>query len=478
MSDEKYEDHVHDLERNIGSFGFKSVHGHRLDQTDAVAGLSDEWKTGAGRARLLGRTPVSLDRDRILYSDDLRRQDDKFHVLFFGSTRLARTYTSHTLKTAHVARVIAPRIGLNAELTEAMVLGSKVGGVPFLHVGKKVVSSWVQEKIENLDADRTVNPNESNSALFSIDSQTGDALFPSWLDKIQSRDLKVRVSQLLPWAVDSTAAAAYASGQQSYWSLTLNPYTLGAKTNAYMAQTMYGVWRHSLVSQTALTSEFHHKLQVSGVERSISDSDATHEAVLGRYCDDITWVLENLNEASRVAALDGASTAHQALGNLYGRDFDAEVLSALGISDTGALYTYFIDDLVKTTKATMQKDGDASSTARETEQLVGLSNQGERTLEKMKDYLSNNVFSHERVEFRNETLKGITRTALNILYKSFEDELPRRIERNARLTGWASAEMLKLARDSLKEPVHRVQVAVDVLSAMSDREVFELVGLE
>jgi len=65
-----------------------------------------------------------------------------------------------------------------------------------------------------------------------------------------------------------------------------------------------------------------------------------------------------------------------------------------------------------------------------------------------------------------------------VLYKSYENEVPARIERSARLSGWGTPDALKVCRDRLKEPVHRIQVAVDILVSMSDREVFELVGLE
>ena len=402
LSDEKYEDHVKAIEARIGRFGFKSVDGQRLDESDAISSVADEWKSSEGRARLTGRTPVSLDRDRILYSEDLRRQDDKFHVLFFGATRLSRTYTSHTLKSAHVARAVAPRLGLNPELTEAMVLGSKVGGVPFLHVGKKIVAEWVQERIASLDADH-LGDHGSNSSLFDFDVRTGEIL-PNWIEQIKWGELRQKVALYLPWATGLSTAGAYASGQQSYWSLSLNPYTLEPKSDAYLAQTMYGVWRHTLVKPTLVTSGFHHRLSLLGKRRAISDRNATHEAVLGRYCDDITWILENLSEASRVAAVDGTQTAQQALGQKYQRELDDKVLSALATSDTGRLYTYFIDDLVTTSKALMDSDGDPNAPASEIEPLIRLSERGQGTLDCMETYLELNVFAHERIKFRNETL--------------------------------------------------------------------------
>lgn len=199
--------------------------------------------------------------------------------------------------------------------------------------------------------------------------------------------------------------------------------------------------------------------------------------MLARYCDDITWVLENLNEASRVAALEHQITMHQTLAKSHSRDFDATVLAALGVSDHSKLYTYFIDDLVTTSKANQSKQA-VDVQADETNPLVALSPRASRTLTLMIEFLESNVFSDERIEFRNRTLKGIIATGLDILYTSYENEMPRRIERAARLDGSYSPDAMKAVHELLKEPVHRVQASVDLIASMSDREVFELVGLE
>jgi dGTP triphosphohydrolase len=479
---ESYESHVGAVEdhNGIGPFGFRSSQATRIDGKDAFAGLADEWKSARGRARLEGRTPIALDRDRILYSDAYRRQDDKFHVLFFGATRLRRTHTSHATKVAQVARSVSSRLGLNADLAEAVVLGAKVGGVPFLHVGKKTVAKWVSVKIVGLDANpefTTERPN-SSPVLFDV-GKGGELVLPGWMDLIRSPQLRQDVTACLPWAAGSTSSPAYASGQQSYWMLTLNPFTLTATDNDFLSQTMYGVWRHSLVEPTSIAADFVHHATFGSVVRSMSQDDVTHEAVVVRYCDDITWTLENLAEASRVAAVDSgsASSPFKQLATAHKKDFPDGVRTALFDEDSGALYTYFIDDLVRTSRGRMEGAG-GSIPASETEPLVALSDTGMRTMNLMKEFLGAQIFENERMHFRSKTLEGITETALDVLYRSYEGELPLRIERLARLGRWAETGELDDAKSKLRDPVHRVQVAVDVMAAMSDREIFELVGLE
>lgn len=480
--DDSYEDHVAEVEvrYGVGDFGFKTADAIRIDGNDVFTGLADEWRTDQGRARLEGRTPIALDRDRILYSDEFRRQDDKFHVLFFGANRMRRTYTSHTTKVVQVTRSVATRLGLNADLAEAIVLGTKVGGVPFLHVGKNEVADWVRTKVGNLDQNPVLDPDVEGkeATLFDV-GKNGELILPGWIDGIRSLQLKSKVTQFMPWAAGSTTSPSYASGQQSYWMLTLNPFTLSPTGNDYLAQTMYGVWRHSLVEPTSMPADFSHKMTFGNQTRSLTQDNVTYEAMLVRYCDDITWTVENLAEASRVAAVDAGPSVSpfRQLAASHKKDFIEGVRNALHEEDTGALYTYFIDDLVRNSKALMESAGGAVP-ANEAEPLIALSDQGKRTMELMKQFLDAQIFRNERMLFRTTTLEGISRTALDVLYKSYENELPTRIEKLARLGGWMETGEFDDAKAKLRDQVHRVQVAVDVMASMSDREIFELVGLE
>ncbi|WP_159805195.1 hypothetical protein [Cellulomonas citrea] len=475
-----YEDHVAELEAGIGEFGFRSMSASLVKGgRDSFEYYSEVWRTSEGEAKLRGRTPVSLDRDRILYSDEFRRQDEKYHVLFIGGSRLARNYTTHALRAAHVARSVANRLKLNSELVEAIVLGSKVGGVPFVHRGKRIVADWVKAQIkaqDSHDTDKAKRPRQGE-LLKAVPSGSGLPLVPpDWVDQIESDDLRRKVDAYLPWARGWSNAPAYSTGQESYWALTTNPFLHRSKESAYLAQTMYGVWRHSLGDPEVVPSAFEHSISLSDEPQTIRQEHGTHEAMLARYCDDITWVLENLSEASRVAALEGEQTAHQRLGRNYGHEFEESVKAALVDDNTGKLYTYFIDDLVRTSQRNMTEA--TPGTVSEVEPVVTLSKRGALTLTLMKQFLESDIFSRERILSRNLTLDGIIVNALEVLYKPYKEVGYRLIERHSRLEGWNAPDLVATAKSGLDDPVRRVQTTVDLLMGMSDRDVFELVGLE
>lgn len=480
----KYADHVKEIEdATVRDYGFRSNHGTLLQGEFALKYYSDLWQSGSeGQARLSGRTPAHLDRDRVLYSDAFREQDDKYHTLYYGNSRRSRNYTTHSLRAAHVGRTAAQRLGLNVELAEAIILASKVGAVPFVHRGRVQVATWLQNQIAEMNkhaTDKETGPAET--AMFKLDETSGEMILPGWINSIDSPRLRREVRQLLPWAEGTVDAPAYQSGVESYWTLTTNSYLRESRDKGFLAQTMYGAWRHSLANRDALSNRFKHTISLNGgaIRQTISQEHATHEAVLGRYCDDITWVIENLNEAARVAALEGVGNVYSRLARQYKDEFDPLVGAALAGSDSGKLYTYYIDDLVRTSAENMANanPGDAAT---EVEPIVSLSPRADRTLLNMKAFLNTEVFSDYRIAFRNQTIDVVLYNTLDLIYKSWDRDrvLAHLIRERARAEGWDSKENLDAAERLLPNAVHRLQVTVDILAAMSDREVFNLIGLD
>jgi dGTP triphosphohydrolase len=478
---ERYEDNLTTLERGLGDFAFSSRGGRLVDGRDVIKVFSDEWKTSAGEARLKGRSPVGLERDRILYSDELRSQSDKHHLLFVGRQKIARDFTSHTLRMTHVARSVSQRLSLNSELAEAISLGAKVGAAPFLHVSKAQIDKWVQRKIQSTDkaqrsrSESSQLPTQSSLRILG----NNELALPNWVESLQSAEIIAEVKRCLPWAMGSADSSAYSSGQQSYWALTMNPYLLESR-RPYLAQTMYGIWRHSLRMTNDFSSFLHELPTVNSkggdVTHTLAQAHMTHEAVVVRYADDITWAIENLSEASHAAILDGGQSKFAKLARVHGPDLPDTVKAALAVQDSGRLYTYFIDDLVRTSRDNMaQADGGHCS---ESEPLIALSGEGLGTLERLKRFLEGDVFSDERIRHRNVTLAALTETSLDVLYESHGRMGPELIERRAIRSDWHSDEGLQRAADLLENPVHRIQACVDFLSSMSDRDVYDLIGLE
>lgn len=484
-SDDSYLAHVDSLELTLGDFAFRSREIETFtDGTDAVRSFEAQWRTDEGTARLTGRTPLMVERDRVLWSDELRRQADKYHLLFHGGQRVSRDYTTHTLRVAHVARSVSRRLGLNTDLAEAVALGCKVGAVPFLHVAKATVDRWVRDRLKDIDdaaarkAPRAARVGGQEPLLLvEVD---GTLVLPDWVSGIRDDGVRDGVAKFLPWAAGSSSLPAYSSGQQSYWLLSTDPFLLRPKA-PYVPQTMYGVWRHSL-GGTPDSGNFRHSITLSGAGAvstlTLTESHLTHEAVVVRYADDITWVIENLNEANRAAALGGVqnSVFNQLALQLSGQDPPTALSLALQPrGNTGSIYTYFIDDLVRTSNEAF---GQAHSTHRsETEPLVGLSPTAARMLRLMKEYLRTGVFNEDRVRLRNDTLGVISKTILDLLYESQAQVLVDLIERRGKLDMWGKDETAS-ALILTDDPAHRVQASVDALSLMSDREVYELIGLD
>jgi len=483
VADETYIEHVEQLESSLSTQAFRSSSiTHFTDLSDAIASFENEWATQEGRARLSGRTPLALERDRILYSDELRAQSDRHHILFFANGRATRDYAAHILRMSQISRAICGRLGLNSELAEAIALGAKVGGVPFIHVGKAAVDEWVRSHIKEIDTSRRRQEGRSAARaaeqLAFLDDKGNELPLPTWVDELEDAELREDVQRYLPWAAGSTSGTAYSSGQQSYWSLSLRPFQLFAK-RPYAPQTMYGIWNHSLKTRRD-TAQFAHtvKLPDGHTVLKLDASHLTHEAVTVRYADDISWVIENLNEAAKASTLAGdrSEIFHDLARQLQSSDAPTVLLTALTPTpDIGRMYTYYINDLVTTSAGLLSERDDKGLT--ETQPAVALSETAARMLRLMIEFLTSSVYSDDRLSYRNNTLITITKTVLDVFWESHGRALDSYIGERARIESW-NPEERQQATALLNNPVHRIQACVDALSAMSDREVYRTLGLE
>jgi dGTP triphosphohydrolase len=243
---------------------------------------------------------------------------------------------------------------------------------------------------------------------------------------------------------------------------------------------MYAVWRHTL-GDAALTQTFHHRAALRDkVELELDGAHATYEAQLVRYADDITWMIENLNDANRAVALGPTRVEGVYAGLrkwLHQETAPERLLAAIADEDAGQLYTYFISDLVSSS-ADRLKDAPAdASIAGEGRPLIGLSEDADRMLKLCKRFLDETVFADLRVKNRNRTLVALATTTLEILYDAQASTLDRFLSKRSLEDSWA-ANQLQEARELLEDRVHRAQLAVDILASMSDKDVYDFVGLE
>ena len=92
------------------------------------------------------RTPFQRDRDRIVHAKAFRRLKHKTQVFISPEGDHYRTRLTHTLEAAGIARTCARALGLNEDLTEAIVLGHDLGHPPFGHIGEEVLDACLRER--------------------------------------------------------------------------------------------------------------------------------------------------------------------------------------------------------------------------------------------------------------------------------------------------------------------------------------------
>lgn len=134
----------------------------------------DEW----------ARSPFERDRDRLLYSRELRRLKDVTQVARAGESYLYHDRLSHSLKVAQVGRGLVNTIQqrpqnegidfdevLDSDVVEAACLAHDLGHPPFGHLSEEALDEKVREKTdpEKVDAD-------------------GENALAAWLDGEDDRD--------------------------------------------------------------------------------------------------------------------------------------------------------------------------------------------------------------------------------------------------------------------------------------------------
>ncbi|MGE3181126.1 MAG: dGTP triphosphohydrolase [Phycisphaerae bacterium] len=83
--------------------------------------------------------PLLLDRQRVIQSTAFRRLQHKTQVFVSTEDDHFRTRLTHTLEVAHVAKLLATRLGFDANLAEVAALSHDLGHAPFGHAGERAL---------------------------------------------------------------------------------------------------------------------------------------------------------------------------------------------------------------------------------------------------------------------------------------------------------------------------------------------------
>lgn len=91
------------------------------------------------------RTAFQRDRDRIIHTTAFRRLKYKTQVFVYDEGDHYRTRLSHTLEAAQIARTLARALGLNEDLSEAIILAHDLGHPPFGHAGEATLKELMAD---------------------------------------------------------------------------------------------------------------------------------------------------------------------------------------------------------------------------------------------------------------------------------------------------------------------------------------------
>lgn len=309
---------------------------------------------------------------------------------------------------------------------------------------------------------------------------------PPWIQKLRATYVLERVKKYIPWAAGDNNEA-YSSGQEGYWLLCTNPYTRESRHTNFSPETMYGIWRHSRGLKPYAKS-FHHKCPIQGGGHDFHEihwQHCTYEAIVVQYADDITWAIENLNDANNAALLNTGESYYKQLNSILGPNIPDLLVRGLANDDSGLLYTYFIEDFVRHSQDILEQLNRADGTHKrialmqgEEESFIGLSPEAENYLDLVIEFLNNHVFTEPRVKNRKEMLKIISTACLDLLYQGEDSVLTELINERALLDPYWIKGQAARAKALLSDEIHRIQLAVDIFTNMGDQEIYDFVGIQ
>lgn len=373
------------------------------------------------------RTFFQQDRDRLLHSEAFRRLGYKTQVFVVHEGDFYRTRLTHTLEVSQVARGLAWALGANEDLSEAVAYAHDLGHPPFGHRGEQ-----------------------------SLDELFGNAL-----------ETKLGIPR-------PPGGKAFEQNFQSFRIVNELESRYPAFPGLNLSfPTLHGILKHHtafdnpVLPYPVIQSRPH--MAKSLEERYLNTAGCSAEAQIVNLADQVAWVTHDLEDALRVRFLtvEELSTLDipllrqaweraQAAGPGWERD---RIL--WGRLLVRNMIDILMTDVIHTSSVRLEAFDNPVGLLGRKEPAVVFSSAMAESVESLRSFLFERVYTHPVVERMSAKAAGI----LERLFASLSKDILDSGSKSARLLPQVTRGRLEEAPDA----VGRIQVVVDFLAGMTDR---------
>lgn len=371
------------------------------------------------------RTFFQQDRDRILHSEAFRRLGYKTQVFVVHEGDFYRTRLTHSLEVAQIARSIACALGVDEDLVEAVAYAHDLGHPPFGHRGETALDQLFGDALER---------------RFGVKRPAGGRAFEQNFQSYRIVSHLERRYFDFPGLNLSVPTLDAILRHETAFDRPTVPYPLALCERAEqerIAAAYFSDGRPSLEAQIVIASD-----QIAWVTHDLED------ALRVRFftVDELRELSNPLLEQARARS---ASEAWRKDRILWGRVVVRNMIDVL------------ISDLVETTLSRLKGVDSPQAVRRAGGLLVGLSPAMDDSVNRMREFLFERVYTHPIAERMSSKAARILAHLFETLTEDIEAKAPHCVRLLPQSTQERVAEQ--------EHPVGRLLTVVDFLSGMTDR---------